>query len=393
MHDSPGRLLAALAAPPWDADPQIVLRRLADPSFRRRFVDAVRYHRLLGVVRRALEPVSDAMPAEVWAELAERHDRAIARTLLVAHTLRSVGQALDQAGVPWVTFKGIVLDRAVYARPGLRTFDDVDVLVPAAHFAAALDLLEETGWETVLRNWTMAAEYVVSELHLVAPARAELDLHWHVQFDRTLRSCFRVDVPGMVQRRRTVDVGSLMVPTLDSADTLVHLALHAAKEGGDKLLHLLDLDQAARRQDDWDEVVRRADGMGAHLVVGVMLQRARDTLGTPVPEDALRHCLRPRLWRVCVRRVEAWQPAADQAGSGNLSTLLARSTRASVPTTVAVMARGLARRLRSVSRGRWERVDRRLDPTDPGQQLFPSGGAAERQRLLDAIAADRSRVG
>jgi hypothetical protein len=79
----------------------------------------------------------------------------------------------------------------------------------------------------------------------------------------------------MVERRTTVDIGGLQVPTLRPADTVVHLAVHAALSGGHRLQWLLDVQQALQ----WCEIppgelAAVARQAGALLVLKTVVERA-----------------------------------------------------------------------------------------------------------------------
>ena len=80
--------------------------------------------------------------------------------------MRRAGAVLDAAGIPWVLVKGPALDLGVYPVPHLRSYVDVDVLVPPRHFRAGLDALTAAGWDHVVRNWVLARDVMASEITL-----------------------------------------------------------------------------------------------------------------------------------------------------------------------------------------------------------------------------------
>src|SRR5207244_5588946 len=145
-------------------------------------------------------------------------------------------------------------------------------------------------------------------------------------------------------------IAGARVPVLDPADAVIHLALHAFREGGGRLQWLKDLEQsAANRRPDWDVVIDRASTWGLSLVVGVMLDRARRTLGAAVPPEVTRR-LAPNAWRAVVRTADAIVPISRTDGRGSLGTLVVRSTGDSVARSYLGLVRASVERVLETAR-------------------------------------------
>ena len=67
-------------------------------------------------------------------------------------TVADVERALGDAGVPTLVFKGPVLASLLYREGGLRSYGDVDILVPRRRFADAVLTLEAAGFGTRSRT-------------------------------------------------------------------------------------------------------------------------------------------------------------------------------------------------------------------------------------------------
>lgn len=348
---------------------------------------AADYHKVAGSVRASLRALPELDPG-LLGQLEARHRFALGQQMQAEHALRQAARALDAEGLPWLVIKGPVLEQAVYSQRRLRSFGDLDLLVPRRALAAALDALERDGMRCVDRNWQLICRMMAGELHVVPEFGAEIDLHWELLFSDSLRRRFPLAVDDMIMRAHPVEVAGIRTHTFEPADTVLHLALHAALEGGDRLIWLKDLEQAVLRlAPDWDSVVRRARAWRIQLHVGTMLARSRAGLGTPVP-DAVVADLLPPGWRSVVRMLDRAFPAARSSGLGTPATLVARSTRESVPATLLEMLAGLAVRTSGLAAGRVERLDVREDPSDPGSLHYPAGGDAERARFLAAVSGD-----
>ena len=92
----------------------------------------------------------------------------------------------------------------------------------------------------------------------------------------------------MAERRRSIPVGGIEVPSLDAVDELLYLCLHGSLSGGHQLVWLKDLAMVVDGQAvDWDLLVGRARRWQAGLVAAMQLDRARAVLGACVPDQVV----------------------------------------------------------------------------------------------------------
>lgn len=333
---------------------------------------------------RAGAPGAAAVAAAHAAAVAS-HQRAVAELALVDRALRA-------AGVDYLVLKGPVLAELVYRRPDLRSYVDIDVLVDPVGFAAALAALEAAGCAVYERNWELARDRLLGELRLFTPAGAVLDLHWHVIADRATRAAFPVDLTGVRERARTVRLAGRDVRTLDPADTVVHLALHASLAGGHRLVWLKDLEQVLRAPDapQWTDLERRAAQWRAGPALALMLLRARRALGVPVPADLPARLVPDAGWRLACRLADLAAPPGRGPGSAqpSIGRIVARAARADGPASRHELARRVAGWARTAVTGaRHARDPEHLfDPTDQGSAAYPAGGPVARAAYLDAVA-------
>lgn len=344
---------------------------------------AARHHRLTGLLRPVVEDLASAPPelvAELWAadSLAARgHQRALAE-------LKELELLLED--IPWLTLKGPVLATLYYRRPQMRPYRDLDILVPAAAFATVVDRLESAGYEVLDRNWTMIRRELAGQLHLRRQNGIGVDLHWDLIYGRRIRDRFALDPATLFEHAREVHIGDLVVHTLDAAATVVHLCVHACREGGDRLIWMADISASVGATVAWDEVVRLAWTARVHLLVGTMLARSLATTGAPVPEWVIAELVPSRAHRWLVHVLDRHFPPQRTGPNGSPATLLARATRADVAATWAEMGRGLARRAMAAARHRsLGRRNTRDDPTHPGSTLHVSGEASDRAAYLAAV--------
>lgn len=324
------------------------------------------------------------------AEVREHYVGSVGSYLRTLSDLELVDDVLGAAGAAYLVLKGPALAGAVYRRPDLRSFVDLDLLVAPRDFPLALSSLEEAGCRLYEENWTLARERMLGELRLFTPSGTIVDLHWSLFAERPVRAAFPVSVDALMRRRRAVRLADRPFGTLEEIDTLVHLALHASLSGGHRLVWLKDLEQALLRASedgwlDWETVTQRAWQWNAGPPVALMLARTRAVLGVSVPDDVLRRLAPGPGWRTITRLADRLVPVSRVGGRGSLSRLVARSARSDSRSSLRELTRRSGAWLRHG--GGWHPSVRDLfDPTNPESASYPSGGAAERAAYLSEVS-------
>lgn len=338
----------------------------AVPGTLRDVVVAARDHRVLPAVARHLATRDDCPPD--WRPLLRlARDDQVVRHLGALGELAHLGAALDDAGVPWAVAKGPVAAGALWPALDMREYYDLDLYVERSRFEEAVVSLRAAGCTAVDRNWPLVASERRAELALRAPRGSHVDLHWDIAVPRELRTAFRTDLPGMLRRRRRVDLGGgHRVWTFDAEDTLLLLAFHAAQAGAGRLVWLADVRRAAEADGlDWDVVVARARAARVDVPLALVLDRADRVLGLPAgaePACAPAHGL---LGRVARRRDDR-EPPPGLPGDAHRGGGIYAAARPGTASTLAALLRG-----RRATR-RTERAVRRGVP-----------GADEKALLLD----------
>ena len=136
---------------------------------------------------------------------------------------------VDKESFPWVVMKGPVLSERCYARPDLRAYGDLDMLVPPASFPGAVAAAVDAGATLVDRNWPLAHRQMRGELMLVLPRGTVLDLHWHVLNEPEAREWFPLDPAAMVARRRLERGVKLNYP--EAIALITDFILEGARDG------------------------------------------------------------------------------------------------------------------------------------------------------------------
>jgi hypothetical protein len=345
------------------------IERLLDHVDEDVVLDLAAHHRIEGLLYERLRTVP-AAPAGLVAALKAQRDSAAQRHLYGLWQLGRVQAALDDAGVPWVVVKGPVLVELLYGAAGRRTYHDLDVLVRPSDFRTAVERLQAIGGRLLDRNWPLLHRERRGQVHVELHPGMSLDLHWDLV--NVHRRRMSIDTGALLDRRVRLDVGGVSAPTLDTADSVIHLAVHAALSGGDLLVWLKDVERAvAVRPPSWDEVVARSAAWRVSGPVAVILERARTIVGADVPESVPARLIGRRRLELIRRIDRRWMLDAPPGG----------------PTPARFMARLIGHGPTGGLLVLWHRVFRHFDPREPHRSspFAPAGSPHDRDAYFEAV--------
>lgn len=329
--------------------PEIDAAVRADPT---ELVTALRYHRLAPLAHTLLRDGGDEL-----AELVRMDRDAVVALHLHATTLLGhLGDLLDD--VPWVVFKGPVLSELAHPVPGLRSYHDLDLLVDPRDLRRVSTRLLEAGWTIADYDDMLRNPEVPGEMHWRSPSGMLMDLHWSMINTLDRRRRLAVPTAELLRRRQRVRLGFSSTWILDPADGLVHVCLHAALTGANKLIYLVDAQLTAARVTDWPEVGRRANLWKAAPHLALVLRRARSSLGGDLPEGLDRLLGTSAAFRGLTTAVDRLAPVHHARTEPGVARLVARAVQPGALRTAAASARSGVRyvfdRRQTTQRGRVE---------------------------------------
>lgn len=142
--------VAAVAAfgtepvPETDREPRIA------PEQAPRFLEELLLQRLSGLAVAALQADALHLPKSDAQELHRLHRDVMMWALAVERTLLKTAEAFTDAAIDFIVLKGPVVAHTVYPDPSWRPFGDLDLLVRAADWKDACQILSGLGFKRKL---------------------------------------------------------------------------------------------------------------------------------------------------------------------------------------------------------------------------------------------------
>ena len=145
-----------------------------------------RAHGLVGFLHRSLASADNTLPQPAVETVSRAWHRQKLRTLAQLAAYRSVLDAMRQRGLPCVVLKGVDLSQRLYPEPGLRPFEDLDLLIRGRDVEPAIRTLRDLGYHLPSHQ---APPFMLRRFHfhvaLHHPKHGTLiELHWALD-DRT----------------------------------------------------------------------------------------------------------------------------------------------------------------------------------------------------------------
>lgn len=202
----------------------------------------IKDQRLSGFAMQAIADGSLPVTARQGSEIAEAHRWWMGVAIELERTLLRTVERLDAAGIDYRILKGSAVAHLDYPDPALRSFGDVDVLVPAEQFDAAVELLVSSGHRRRYpqprpgfdRRFGKGSALVTADGH-------EIDLH------RTFAMGpfgLRIDLDDLWRRAAPFPLASRPVLALPLEERFLHACFHAAL--GDPVPRLTPLRDVAQ---------------------------------------------------------------------------------------------------------------------------------------------------
>ena len=228
----------------------------------------------------------DLVPATALNQLDQTVQACTLNNVFFTQELLKLLQRLEAHQIPALPYKGSALTVLLYGSLALRPFCDVDILIRPSDLVAVKVLLVEAGYDTLEVDDRLESANTWSDTErdfVRGDRRVVLDLHWRI----TPRFFpFELPVEDLWQRRQSLSLLGVTVPTLAPEDLLLSLCAHGAKECWGKLKWICDVAELIRANPalDWDAVLQRADQFHSRRMVLLGLALASELLNAKLPK-------------------------------------------------------------------------------------------------------------
>ena len=245
------------------------------------FAEAAIEHRLVGAVNEALEDGRLSLPDEERSMIRDAHAVMVLKAGLLRRNLGPAAQALQSAlGAPPVVLKGAAIADRFYPDPALRTFSDLDLLVPRAQLRIGAEVLQELGYEERVE---LQPDFGVThghDIHLVKEVGrqgVDLELHWRIGDDVVGEALSHGAL--LEHGERASDDGDVVYAA--PADQLLVCSVHLLSDRSKRLSWVEDVRRISAALDDqaWRGAFDRAEELRLLWVLHRALDYAERHLG------------------------------------------------------------------------------------------------------------------
>ncbi len=232
------------------------------------------------------ETCPERVPTNVFNTLRHQQQAHWLKSCFLSDELLQLLQALTDAGIPALAYKGPALAMSVYGNLALRPFCDIDILIRPEDLVAAKVVLMESGYNTLIVDDRIEALNIWSDSardFIRQDGQVVVDLQWRLT-PRFFATDLSVD--DLLHRHQTVSLMDTPVPVLALEDLMLALCIHGAKECWSKLKWVSDVAQVLQRypQLNWNDILQRARCIHAHRMVLLGMAMAKELLGAQIPE-------------------------------------------------------------------------------------------------------------
>jgi hypothetical protein len=212
-------------------------------------------------------------------------------TLLAMQRTGELGRLLDalnQAGICPVVFKGAALAHTLYPSPACRLMGDIDLWVTHDEMPGAIAVLGEVGYRFREKEHRPHAltRHTDGEVQMLPGKTGQglVELHWGVFPGEWLAHTASVDRAGVRSRLVQATLLERPVQLMMPEDALIQLIVHISinhQMSTNALRSLVDVALFSRQKLDWEVVVERANAWRVAAAVGLTLDLVRQIFGLP----------------------------------------------------------------------------------------------------------------
>jgi hypothetical protein len=204
----------------------------------------------------------------------------------LASELVRITSALEGARIAAIPFKGPVLAMTAYGDLALRSYGDLDIMVPEERLAEARRVLEGLGYDLLTpMNAREERAYLRTECAFLfhnSERGHHVELHWRF-FER--HASIDLPVAEFRMRAHAIRLAGTRVRLFATEDMLLYLCIHGAKHRWERLEWVCSVAETIRNhpQMDWAEIFEQAERHRICRVLHLGLMLAHSLCDAPLP--------------------------------------------------------------------------------------------------------------
>ena len=251
-------------------------------------LDIANHEKMLPLLYKNLILISPTkVPPAVIMRLRNEFLLNSSRNMKLTRELLFIIDNFGAKGIPIMPFKGPVLAEQVYGDIALRSFVDLDLLIPEREYARSEELLKSLGYLNDLKlTPAQNAAFLKSEHHHHFgnyKTGTSIELHWKIS-----SSLFSLqpELSGAWNRAGIATILGKKVPSLSPEDTLLILCEHGARHQWSQLSWVYDVaGMVETKKINLPRLIEQAERIGKErpLLLGLLL--ARDLLDTDLSPE------------------------------------------------------------------------------------------------------------
>jgi hypothetical protein len=241
------------------------------------------------------------VPVEIMAILKKVYYRNVLRNMSIYDQLGIVLNAFKDAGIDVIVLKGAFLAEIVYGNIGLRSLNDVDLLIEKEDLHKVNKELAQLRYDVPVYPTKLHEKLVDQlafdkEIHYINHVKNILiDIHWDIT---PSDSFFQIDIRKFWENAQSVKIAGVQTLMLAPEDLLQHLCLHLNKHIDDnssvppfQFKGFCDIAEVIRHYDkniNWNYLVQNSKNYRIEKQMYQGLYIVNKFFGAFVPIDVLR---------------------------------------------------------------------------------------------------------
>jgi len=278
--------------PPTDRRTEAIRTAAGDRLDWPRVLRVAMRHQVIGLVHEGLTQARPDVPLEIVGEIGIQAATVVRENLDSARESLRLQRLFDDANLQVLFVKGAALAMLAFGNLGLRSGQDIDLLVNRETLPAATALILRAGYS----RFDPPPDISDAQLRLLMPLRKDLgfvhqatglriELHWRL----FLNPHAMVETPIMAASRVVPLAGAVGLRTLGEEDLFAYLCMHGAFHWWYRLKWLADINAllAAIPEASVERLFGAAEARGAGRAAAQAMLLCRRLFGTSLPASLM----------------------------------------------------------------------------------------------------------